>query len=219
MTFTDFAALVAGQKLCCGWCEATRDQSVMRELQRSVITSHGVYSIATDDARAWFLLTPPPPPFVAVLQTRSPTATFHLHWKTPVTLDQDLLQVRVDDRLLVIRRQVLMKALNDCQTVADEMQARRQVAKRREALHHPYLSLDRNLTGTSHGVLHPEAVALADAKDCSVGVIAALNRLSTLLPGELWALATLAKANPPIPTRPPLITRVGQRKETAANVL
>lgn len=184
----------------------------MRELQRAVITTLGIYSISTDDARAWFLLTPPEPPFVAVLQTRSPTSTFHLHWRTPVTIDKALLHIRVDDRLLQIRTETLYKAVEDCQIVADAMQALRPAAKKRDVLHHPFLFLDRALTDSSHGNLHHDANALLEDPSTSKNIINALGRLQQLTTGELWGLATLAKAKLPLPTKPPCVTKVGQLK-------
>lgn len=211
-SFTDIPSLVSRQGLICGYCVASCKQEVMRELQRAVITPKGIYSIATDDARAWFLLTPPEPPFVVVLQTRSPTSTFHLHWRTPVTIDKALLHVRVDDRLLQIRTDRLYKAVADCQVVADAMQVLRPTAKKRDVLHHPFTFLDRALTDSAHGNLHRDAVALMDDAATNKNIIDALNRLQQLSTGELWALATLAKAKSPTPTKPPRVTVVGQLK-------
>jgi CRISPR type IV-associated protein Csf1 len=186
----------------CGDCSATTNQTAMRALQRSVVTEQHVYPIGSDDHRAWFLTTPPAPPFAAFIQTRSAIATYHLHWKTPVTIDSRLITVRLDHRLLKIRQPVLMEAIGVCSQLADAIQDRRAVKKRRAALHHPFVALDRALEDPAHGVLHPDCTALppefADRR----------KWLLSLWPGELWALATLAKAKPATPTQPePLVLK------------
>lgn len=203
--FTDWAS-VGDTGRACGDCEATTPQPVLRNLQRVVITERGLYPIGTDDHRAWFLLTPPDPPFAVVVSTRSATAAFHLHWKAPVTLDRNLIVVQLDDQALYIRHPILLLALEACRRVANGLQAARPESRRRERLNHPFVVLDRSVSEPAHGALHPDVALLGPehADD--------LRLLRRLWPGELWALATLAKANPPTPTQPDLITAP---KETA----
>lgn len=203
--FTDWAS-VGDTGRACGDCNATTPQPILRNLQRVVITANGLYPIGTDDNRAWFLLTPPEPPFAAVVSTRSATAAFHLHWKAPVTIDRQFISVQVDDQALHIRHPVLLAALAACQRVADGLQAIRPESRRRESLRHPFVALDRSTGEPAHGVLHPDVATLGPEHDADVSL------LRRLWPGELWALATLAKANAPTPTRPDLITAP---KETA----
>lgn len=194
--FTSFMALTPSAHTC-GWCASTRDQRVMRHLQRTVITERGCYPIGSDDARAWLLLSPPEPPLAIVINQSSALATFHLHWRTPVTIDANLLVVRVEERVLHIRRPVLLEALGWAQELATAMDKLIPVKKRKtNARHHPFVSLDRRIEAPGHGALSPHALALSQTHPSLV------DRLDRLWPGELWALATLAKANPPTPTPP-----------------
>lgn len=208
-TFTDWLNLTPSDHLC-GWCEVTTIQANMRPLQRGVITPDGVYPIGKDDNRAWFLLTPPQPPYAVVVSNRSATSTFHLHWRTPVTLSNELVLVRVDDQVLRIRRKLLLGALAACQEVATLMHAHRAATKKNAgtgAARHPFSSLDRSLSDSRHGRLRDDALAAAAGR---TDLLEPLHRLGQ---GELWALATLAKANPPTPTKPELITSLKQATE------
>ncbi len=74
-SFTDHIRLEAGTH-CCGWCDASTAQPVMRVFQNAVVTEHGVLSLSTDAARAWLWLTPPEPPFFVVVNHNLP-GTFH----------------------------------------------------------------------------------------------------------------------------------------------
>lgn len=202
-SFTDWPSLSPSKHLC-GWCDVTTEQINMRPLQRAVITGEGVYPLNTDDSRAWLLLTPPKPPYVVVISNRSVLGTFHLHWRTPVTLDNNLILVRTDDQLLRIRRPVLVQAMADSQELATLMHQARAEKKSRKALNtgarHPFLALDRSLSDPRHGRLLEDAVAAGAHRP------ELLARLSQLSQGELWALATLMKANTPVATKPELIT-------------
>lgn len=202
-TFTDWANLTPSEHLC-GWCSVSTEQVNMRPLQRAVITRDGVYPISTDDHRAWFLLTPPEPPYAVVISNRSVMGTFHLHWRTPVTLDNNLILVRADDQLLHIRRPVLLAAISDAQELATLMHQARAAKNSRTAqtstARHPFVSLDRSLSDTRHGRLRDDALA------AGVHRPELIARLRQLTAGELWALATLAKANTPTPTKPEIIT-------------
>lgn len=124
------------------------------------------------------------------------------------------MRVRVDDRVLTINANSLTQALADCRLIADEIQSRRPAAKRRDSLNHPFRFLDRSLSDPAHGVLHQDAINLRYITDGSVtpAVLEALKRLDALGSGELWALATLAKATPPTPTAPTPITNFSQFK-------
>lgn len=208
-TFTDWLNLSPSEHLC-GWCEVTTVQANMRPLQRAVVTPEGVYPIGKDDNRAWFLLTPPEPPYSVVVSNRSATATFHLHWRTPVTLSNNLVLVRVDDQVLRIRRQLLLEALDVCQEVATLMHAHRAATMKNPGnavARHPFSSLDRSLADARHGRIRE------DARTAAAGRPELLRVLENLAQGELWALATLAKANKPTPTKPELITSPKQASE------
>jgi CRISPR type IV-associated protein Csf1 len=203
-SFTDYPA-VGMSGFLCGWCKTTSAQGVNRELQRAVATGAGVFSLNKDEHRTWFLLTPPEPPFVAVVSTsKNFFVAMHLHWRTPVTLDKRLLYVRVGDKVYQIRHPLLLQAIEWSKEVADAVQARRPAAKRKVSLNHPFVLLERTADRAGHGVLLPEAIALRD----DPALAPAIHGLRHLGAGELWALATLSKAQPVPPVCPEPVTSV-----------
>ena len=121
-----------------------------------------------------------------------------------MTVDADLLIVRVGERVLRIRRPVLLKALEHCQLIADALEETAASSRRLKSgvRHHPFVALDRSLDHPAHGALRPRVTELGDE------FAGAIAHLKGLWPGELWALATLAKANPPTPTAPVRITSI-----------
>lgn len=201
-TFTDGPNLAArGSGAVCGACSAIMNAKPLMATQHAVITPEGAYSIRKDINRAWFLLTPPNPPYVAVV---SDTKQAHLIWKTPPTLDNNLMIVRLGQRLLRIRRPILMQAIKDCQLAADALNAMVAEKKRgrpAEGLRHPFVYLGRELDDPRHGVIRSDLErSPAAAPGTPVGE--ALGRLRQLTLGELWALSTLAKKKIEIPTKP-----------------
>jgi CRISPR type IV-associated protein Csf1 len=99
----------------CGFCQATTQQTTMRALQRACITADGIYNLGKDESRAWFWLTPPEPPYAVVIN-HSTLGAFHYFWRTPVTLDNRLVQLNVDGTVYEVRRQRVQKALGYAQT-------------------------------------------------------------------------------------------------------
>lgn len=161
----------ADSPLMNGYAAALCAKSVMLKTQRMLFTRDGAYSLATDAARAWFYLTPPEPPFVAVL---ADSMLQHLIWRTPVTHSRNWLIVRLGQRILHIRRPRLIAA-------RDALLAYGQPA---------FVRLDREGKDGLHGRLRNDVPSeLA-------------RELADLTPGELVALATLAKRNPPTPEQP-----------------
>lgn len=203
--FTDWLALSPSRHIC-GWCAVTSVQAHMRPLQRSVICSDGVYPIGKDDYRAWFLLTPPEPPYAVVVSTGAPTSVLHLHWRTPVTLSNELVVLRIDEMITSIRRPVLQAALLACEEMARLMLEARPAgfkgAPRSSPPRHPFVALDRGLSDPGHGRLRDDAIEIS-RRHGRQDLVITLQQLS---PGELWALATLAKAKTATPTRPVAIT-------------
>ena len=154
-----------------GYVAALMQKTVMLKSQRMVFTPEGAYPLNTDAARAWFFLTPPEPPFVAVI---ADAMLQHLIWRTPVTLSQDLIVFRHGQSLKTVYRPRLERVLAALR--AHDAPA--------------FIRLDRDGKDPRHGQLRndvPEALA---------------KELAELTPGELIALASLAKRNPPEPERP-----------------
>lgn len=200
--FMDGPYLAArGSGAVCGACSAVMNAKPLIKMQRVVATEDGVYPIGKDAERAWFLLTPPKPPFVAVV---SDTKQAHLIWKTPPTLDENLMIVRLGQQILRIRRPHLLQAIKDCQLAADALteESRSKGRGRPESdLRHPFVALNRELDHPLHGVLRADLLRSPLASP-GTAVAAAIERLKRLTLGETWALATLAKRKVEIPVQP-----------------
>lgn len=202
-SFMDGPSLAAkGSGAVCGACSAIMNAKPLIKLQSVVVCKDGAYSIGKDVNRAWFLLTPPEPPWVAVV---SDTTQAHLIWRTPVTVDNELMIVRLGARLLRIRRQRLWQAIEDCQVAANALIVQREASGKRSAsdavgdLRHPFVALGREFDRPGQGILRPDFVKAAS---CSEDLAAVMRRLNDLSPGELWALATLVKRKVEEPVKP-----------------
>ncbi len=199
-TFLDFPQLRPSDWIC-GYCAVTTDQSVMRALQRCVITSDGVYPINTDDARAWLWLTPPKPPFSVVIN-HSTMAAFHYFWRTPVTLDERFVIMNVDGVIYEVRRHKLLKAL---EYGAYLIEQDKNLEKKKGMLKSPFVVLSRDPSKSArsaNGRISPAALALAKTDpQCKEAV----DFLAALAPGELIALSPMLKQSPATPTQPLII--------------
>lgn len=201
-TFMDFAHLAPSDYMC-GFCNATRQQSVMRELQRSVITEHGIYNLNTDASRAWFWLTPPKPPFSVAINHLT-TAAFHYFWRTPVTTDIEVIQLNVDDVIYLVRRRRILQALEYAKLLVDRA---KMLEKKKGVMVTPFKRLDRapsRSPSMDNGCLTQDAVRLAalDA-DCKI----AFDFLSGITPGERIALSPFLKQKPADPLQPEISTK------------
>ena len=188
----------------CGFCEATLDSSVLRCVQRALITENGIFNLNKDEARAWLWLTPPEPPFSVVINN-STFSAFHFFWRTPVTLDKRWIQANVDDVIYVVRQHHVLKALDYAQTILKHL-ADHPAKGRREKLNSPFFILSRAPTAADqkqNGHLLAEVAAL---RTTHPAFIPALDFLDTLNPGELVALSPMLKKNPTAPAKPSLTT-------------
>lgn len=184
--FLDSTA-IADSSVVSGAAALFMGKAVMLKTQRAVFSPEGAFSLATDAARAWFFLTPPKPPYVAVI---ADSMLQHLIWRAPVNLSQDLIRFRHGHKLLTVRRPRLIEAMNALRALGEPA----------------FVALDREGKHPGHGVLRnscpPEL-----ARD-----------LADLTPGELLALATLAKKNTVTPERPePIQLTASTSKEDSSD--
>lgn len=175
--------LAARSPITCGWCASLLPKTVMHKTQVGVFGAFGALGLGKDVERAWLLLTPPKPPFVAVV---ADATLQHLVWKTPVTRSSDLLIIRLGHRILTINRPLLL----DLRSVLTAIRREHDIA--------PFLRLDREVKDLSHGALNPLLAEVVSHET--------RQQLYAAGPGELWALATLVKKKPPTPVRPEPIT-------------
>lgn len=190
-SFMDGPSLASKSGCVCGYCSAAKQVDVLRYMQKAVFTPTGAYSLAKDVHRAWFLLTPPEPPFVAVV---SDTMIQHLIWRTPINYSKDVFVVRLGQRLLKIRRPVLIKAVEESASFMENESVNTKLA---QPMKHPFASLSREVDGLSHGQIRNEFTGRVP------------KILLTLTPGELWAMATLAKRDTPTPEQSEKIILTG----------
>jgi CRISPR type IV-associated protein Csf1 len=191
--FSDTRDLGIFSGVVCGACAVVRKKTALNGLAYCVSTQDAIYPIARDEHKAWLLLTPPKPPFVAV---HSSTKMMHLIWRTPVTLSQDLIVLRYGLRVLYIRPARLRVLVE----LAQEILEKREAAGEKAPWRSPFISVDRDFREPSHGQIHPKAMAVMSEKQREF--------LTALTPGEVWASGVLLKAKPPVPTMPEPISIV-----------
>jgi len=198
-TFMDYHK-TARSAYVCGFCQATTQQTTMRALQRACITADGIYNLGKDESRAWFWLTPPEPPYAVVIN-HSTLGAFHYFWRTPVTLDNRLVQLNVDGTVYDVRRQRVQKALGYAQTILQHLEHNPPKGVRGK-INSPFAILSRepSVAGqNANGHLLPFVAALRTSHP---QFIEALDFLDTLTPGELLALSPTLKKNPSAPVQP-----------------
>lgn len=217
-TFMDFGSMTESDYIC-GFCRATSVQTVMRSLQRACITAKGVYNLNLDANRAWLILTPPEPPFSVVINNaKSPTSTFHYHWRTPVTLDSDMMLWNVDDTIYTIRRKRVLQAIEYAKQICAKVDG---LGKKNAVMNSPFVMIQRDPTGSfapRNGHLSMDALKLVELNP---ELATAADFLKSLTPGELLALAPILKGKPVDPIAPDLMTevKVKEAKETEAETI
>lgn len=187
-------------RTACQWCHAITRKIVMPKTFATVFTEQGAYPIFKDIHRAWLFTTPPKPPY---LVTVANAKSQHLVWRTPVTLDSEMMTVRYGPNLFVIRQLVLSKLVDFCREAAEILNSDPESIKKKRKYSHPFMFLDRKCENLHHGLLLPKADEIAqDNKRMAEIFLPALQRATI---GELWALATLVKKDTPIPEQPRII--------------
>jgi CRISPR type IV-associated protein Csf1 len=166
----------------------------------------GAWSLTGDAERRWFLLTPPEPPFVAYIAT---TMGQHVVWRSPITMDAELLRIGIARTVLTIHRHKLLVASDLCHDLAGRM--------REDGLkvtgNHPFTALDRKMEAGGHGQIRPDFLMWMQ----NHGLTDEINLLESLGEGEIWGLAILNKSKPDIPAvttiADKLITRQAKKEE------
>lgn len=198
-SFMDDPSLATRSNYACGWCASLMPRQSMAALRSAVVTAEGAYPLNTDAARTWYFLDPPPPPHVAGITSLDPPINQHLFWRTPPTLDNDLLIVRFGNELFSIRRQRLLDAVKACRRASQLLTE----VNGKKTIPHPYQSLDRKMTSLSHGRFRDDALKLERENTEMAELLTFLRGCNS---GEIWALSILAKTTPDEPLKPKKIT-------------
>ena len=183
-SFMDAPELCARDKSTkiCGYCIHVTKITVMLKTQLVCITPKQVIPAAKLAHKKWLLLNPPEPPFV-FLQTQ--TKLCHMIWRTPLTLSQQLWYVRLGARQLRVRLPLVAKALDHFRRIAERFDA----PKLKQKLQHPFGSLDFELRDLNAWRIRRDVAPYLDVDD--------LELITTLGPGEYWALAILTTKQEP----------------------
>ncbi len=192
-TFTDFHYLSRPTKTVCMDCQPFLENQVLQKTQKCVISESGAWSLSKDSHRVWLLTDPPKPPFVAVI---SDSMKQHLIWRAMPTVDRDALSIQLGRQSLRIDRPLALEAMTWCRAIVDV--ARDEGVK--VTPNHPFQRLDREAMDLAHGLMRDDLYALAMDHDDLKKPLAGLMALG---PGELWALAILAKSKPVEPLAEP----------------
>lgn len=184
----------------CGACAALSAKPIILAMGGAVISAAGAFPLFQLVHRAWFLATPPEPPFVAMVATAKQQ---HLVWRTPITRSKDYIQLRVGARMMPIRRGLAMTALEICKNYDGRYRARAKEAGQKTLPTgpiHPFERLSSRIDVPTLWRLRQHHVPGLSASE----VLTAPEKrvLLALQPGEFWALAILTAGVTPEAPKP-----------------
>jgi CRISPR type IV-associated protein Csf1 len=159
----------------CGDCEALWAPEFLQKYSSTYAAAQGVFKLSSNEDIQAFILTPPPPPSIAVFSTRKMQ---HMIWRTPVCLSAQRLIVRVDDDVLHIDRAKVLAGIRGWQ----HCEARMNALGIKGAVAFMRQKLDARLIGSMRA-----DVARAVAAESAEGA-AAVASLHALRMGEWWAV-------------------------------
>lgn len=180
----------AGDVLC-GDCAALWQRDFLMKYSKTYATESGVFKLASNEDIQAFIFTPPRPPFVAVYNTRQQQ---HMIWRTPLCLSTDVLIVRLDDEILHIRRELVVRAVGAWQ---------RTLARMKELGFKGMPAYpERTLSSRSTGSIR-EDIAERLSVDSEAGA-RDIETLKSLRVGEWWAMCAINKVDLDAPATWPL---------------
>lgn len=194
-SFTEYSDLQnpSGTHIC-GACKATWRKEFMQNYTKSVVCEGGLYPFFSNDAVAYWVLNPPPPPYLMFISTQQ---LGHIVWKVPVNMSRDLMLVRYNDKVLKIRRDHLLECVSAVRLLSDLLLKEVKPGRGRKptagAFKNP-LILDRSLEREGHGRLRDDVRTLPARYPESQAAIDTLDRATV---GETWALAHVLYAVDP----------------------
>ncbi|WPL18985.1 CRISPR type AFERR-associated protein Csf1 [Thiorhodovibrio winogradskyi] len=199
-SFTDWLALrpgVQGRLSLCADCLPFFSMPVLLATQSLVVNREGAWSLSKDAHRAWFLTTPPAPPFVAMI---GDATMQHLVWRARVSYSRELIAVQIGRSSLLIDRPWMLEAVQWARRAAEIGRA----LGLRVVSQHPFQRLSRHrndLSDVAHGSMRADYLACASDHPELRDLLARLQQLGT---GELWALAHLTKRKQEAPSALPI---------------
>jgi len=202
--FVDTSSFAApGSIDMCGWCAVVTGVEGLQRSARGIFSAAGVTPFGVWLAMKAALLDPPEPPFVALYATKN---NQHMAWRAPISFNRDLFYVRLGEDSLLIRRPILLEALeassrlrvaldeyfqkkktssgSKSSPAGDALKLRAKSARR--VVPHVFLRLSSDIKDADHGVINPALYKLDGIRDGKMGDD--IRLLETLTLGELWAL-------------------------------
>ncbi|KLR58967.1 hypothetical protein OX89_04030 [Diaphorobacter sp. J5-51] len=180
----------AGDVLC-GDCAALWQRDFLMKYSKTYATPSGVFKLASNEDIQAFILTPPRPPFVAVYNTRQQQ---HMIWRTPLCLSNEVLIVRLDDEILHIDRDKVLRAVSAWQRTL----ARMKELGFKGLPAYPERTLSSRATGSIR-----DDVAERISGDSEAGA-RDIETLRSLRVGEWWAMCAINKVDLDSPASWPL---------------
>lgn len=166
----------------CGDCDVLWSKDFLQKYSKSYATAEGVFKLASNLDIQAFILNPPPPPFVAIYNTRQQQ---HMIWRTPVCLSSQILIVRMDDDILKVDRAKVLAGVRAWQYVVERMK----VLGFKGMPAYP----DRTLSSRSTGSIRADVAAKIGAEGPEGAQ--AITALRALRMGEWWAMTALNKVD------------------------
>lgn len=192
-TFTDDVSLAArGTGHTCGYCSPL--------LTAGGLMKSGFGAFGTDGYkpfRKWVeiadaLMNPPEPPFVLVYATAN---NQHMAWRAPVNYSRDVFRVRVGLRDLLVRRQVVIEAVEACRILGTAPGVATASTGTKKTLPNPFAMLSSDLKDIEHGRLSGRLLSDAFLEARGEAELAALDLIKRLTLGETWALRFVLTPN------------------------
>lgn len=162
----------------CGDCIALWCKDFLQSYSKSYACEDGVYKLASNEDVQAFMLRPPKTPFVAIFNSRQQQ---HMIWRTPLSLSQDVMTVRVDDDLIRIDRQLALDGARAWRTV--------EACMKTIGMKGLPVRLERTLSDQDTGVIRSDVIKAVSAH--STEGAQAIGVLHRLRMGEWWALCAL----------------------------
>jgi CRISPR type IV-associated protein Csf1 len=205
--FTNFVHLLAptSKHVCPDCAGAWRVEFTQSWATGVIFNEDGVHKANSADTMAHALLYPPMTPFLWV---KGDQKQQHLVWRTPVTIDKNLVRVRLGEKVVTIRRLVVigaLKAFRDAEEVLKSIPKELRPAKKanpgNESGLFRYLAWD--VDHVDHSLISDGLIALSVGHKHAQQFSCLKDLLQSLNFGEVWALMILLKSKKP--TKPEII--------------
>lgn len=189
-TFTDYASLRnPGGTHMCSWCNAAWRNEFSQKYLKTVICERGVFSAASNDNIAYWLLNPPDGEWLFL---QGDQKVQHLAFRAPINRSKAVYQIQKGDLIVTIRKAMLVAGAEAAKSLANvATQIRGRTDKRAAPVKSPFVSLSRDFDSLSQGLIKNEL--LTEAK-CNPQVAQWIQTIGSLTAGELWGLTAVLYA-------------------------